>query len=1433
MVRKGKLGLYWVLSVLVAAIMVVPVIDLGSGDEGEKPVAGNPLADIEHGTYDMKSINIEQNVIGTVSGGWMGYSLVDADLDNDNIDDIIVSAPASNAGKGAIYIYFGPNYNRALTEIDADVTIQGYKASGVLGLNIRIGDVDADGLVDLLVTGFSDPNIGTTTAAKSEAYLFLGATGWNGTMDASDADVIFQGRDNYALGYSAALGDLDDDGKDDIVLGSAHVTSTVYDGEVFIWKGRDVFESVYNVTLEEYDHWIYNTNKTVYLGKTYNGFGTTGIELGDINGDDYMDIIMGSQYRFTTEPLSGEVDVVYGGRNMLKNMNLELISYLRVTGFANNQIALATHADIDGDGIEDLLVTAPAIFKDPITGGLVGATFAFHGKTDLGTGTKSIFNYDFMIRGPKEGFPFGVMPLGDLDGDGRTDLSIYSARGADYDNSGCYYILYMSETDAIADPKIFEMKFVKPSTVIKGPLASSKFGYLMKPNLVFMDFDGDGNTDMAISDYAANAAGYQSNAGLVYILFQVVTEVKLDYFELLAGDGEMGNILGAGKTYYFQGRVENTWSLQDFRAIDIFFQLHGGGLEGQSIAFYWDRGLMQARIKSSPGDFVVMESSSFNPDDRNGMIIYMNISFKPTIPTEDFMDLVMEVEAGKGLNVLLSKPKLFRVECDVEFLGDFTVTAGVNGVIQAGEFVQAGEQIEISGVRVVYVDTEASPPNDYFSVRMSDSYGNVFLDSTTSGRDIYFTYATGAINGREIINLEIVDLTAEAEDATGGIEFYYVVDTDLPEAPYDLEVRADSDIDTLMGYDDDPNVWVMWAPADDATSNVIGYLYNTYDAGTTPDGTFVDRAKFEFKGLLAGWNTIYVWSVDQALNYGPAASISVYYDTEAPGFMQPTPAPGNWVNTNDVFYEITLSDEGGSGVQGRSIEYSISNDGGRTYGAWEPTNIKRTGDQITVKTLINFREGKENFIMWRAKDVAGNGYIESEPFQLKVDTLALTYKDAIPELPQDSNYVTCGITLDDIRGSGIDGSSIQYSISLNGVSNYGPWERLEISGSFETISVQTPSLYFNRDTVNYIKWRAKDTAGNGWTYSPDIPIEVTALKRNMDPVVIITSPTGDEMYDTTSVITFDGSASEDPNGDNLTFLWYSDIDGYLGTEPILYKGLSDGEHKITLAVSDGKSNRTYTVIIKVYPSLSRLDTDEDGIYDLEDTDDDNDGLLDIQEDKNRNGFFDYNETNPKDYDTDKDSVSDGEDWAPLDPKVWREPKDHLMAGWIIWFIIFVIIVLLIVMAFIFVLKQRTDREKTKAKIELKRTKRNLRRFEVLTGVPTNDLPAIEAVQWALPGVIAEASEFILEAPPTDDLLPPSPEDAGAKVPEVKVSQPRIEDMETPMPKVSERPTGPEPPLAAKTTGSRVISCSLCGSEVPVAEGATSVECPLCGELINL
>ncbi|OYT45108.1 hypothetical protein B6U90_04030 [Thermoplasmatales archaeon ex4484_6] len=1441
--RKGSSIL---LPIALVFIMAIPAAIIGQGEKDAPVSSPIGMQDDFNGVLDLSSIVLEQNAFGDEYQDWAGYVVKKAYINNDMNEDLIISAPGYNNTRGGVFIYYGWSEDRELSLRDADVRIDGQREMGFFGLNVECGDVNNDGMVDILVSGFKDTYINShfTTLDNfyPEVYLFLGESVWDSEIHSLDADVIFIGQDpSHGFGWDIELGDVTSDGYDDVVISEYLEDSSGYHGWVYVWEGKMALEPTYNVSLGEYDHRIFTSNSTMEGGVGYWGIASSDLTLGDVNGDGYQDIIMGSDMVNSRGMGSGEAEVVFGSRNLPAEIDLMTYSYVRVESFPGYGLSMVAITDFDGDGIDDLIVCAPYGFFDH-----KGGIFIFYGDLLMPTGTLSILDYDFLFRGPSPYWGFGVKGIDDLNGDGRGDLIIQSDNGVDNDGKGCYCIIYSNSTDSLYDP-IYYMQFETPDFIIKGITRNTLFGNRYLDNLVFLDYYGNNYLEIVASAPMGAYGDNPPESGVVMFHYQIMSEIVTQDFELLDADGPDGNILGAEKTYHFMGYVRNTWSIDDFKTLDFTFLFHGGVMEGKMVILKWDRGLMAMDERSDPDDYLEIVSSSFNPDGNNGMWIYFNISFHTNIPTEEFIDLIVDIVGGRGdMGMTLSYPSLFKVEPDVDFAGELTVIGEYNGILSKGSYVRPNEKIVVTGIKAVYEGTEAPPPNDYFGIKMTDNIGNVFLNSSSSGKEIYFTYRTQEIAGREEINITFVDLAGESDNAAGLMNFFYIVDTDAPEPPEEIVIRADSDIDTLVGFDNDPEVFITWNPSFDETSEVIGYMYSPVDGGGTDQGTFTENTQVVFDGLKEGLNSIYIWSVDSAHNYGPSQVATVFYDTDMPTFGMPDPAPGSWVNSNTVNYEMVIMDRDGSGVRGSSVEYAISFDGGRTYSAWEPTNIRNEGEQIRVKVFLNFREGDENYIKWRAKDISGNGYIVSDPFQVKVDTVPLSYKNPIPSEPVSADYITCGVTLTDI-GSGVDASTIQYSISYDGVSNYGPWETLDLSGLEESIDVTTPPIYFERGTLNYIKWRAMDGAGNGYTYSADVPIDVLPEEVNKNPVPIISYPKEQVKYLESQKILFDGSKSIDPNGDELKYLWYSDKDGYLSTDPVFEKRLSQANHLITLHVDDGIENRSISVRVSVIPDPTAIDTDEDGIPDFNDDDDDNDGLLDIQEDINKNGLidFDLNETDPKNPDTDGDGYNDYLDVRPLNPDV-TEPKDESHLSIMVSIIVFVLVIIaFIVAALLFIMKQRVDKKGLEARRKLRRTRRNLRRFEVLTGVPTNDLPAIEAVQWALPAVINEASEFMLESVESEDLLPQAPEEEEEKGEEQEVEKPDLEDLEVPEPAVpaggemAEEVPGPEAPSMPESEGApsggegSVINCSLCGSEISVPEGATSVECPLCGEINTL
>jgi hypothetical protein len=73
---------------------------------------------------------------------------------------------------------------------------------------------------------------------------------------------------------------------------------------------------------------------------------------------------------------------------------------------------------------------------------------------------------------------------------------------------------------------------------------------------------------------------------------------------------------------------------------------------------------------------------------------------------------------------------------------------------------------------------------------------------------------------------------------------------------------------------------------------------------------------------------------------------------------------------------------------------------------------------------------------------------------------------------------------------------------------------------------------------------------------------------NFPPVPVINSPLERQTFTNEDVIVFDGNGSYDPNGDNITYHWLSDLSGDIGYEEHVESLLRVGNHQIWLVVED-------------------------------------------------------------------------------------------------------------------------------------------------------------------------------------------------------------------------------------------------------------------------
>ncbi len=322
---------------------------------------------------------------------------------------LVVGAPDAEEGMGAIY-FFGAADPGSITTDDAAATLMGDSDQQGLGTHaVFLGDAVGDDDVHVLVSGSS--------FAEGNVAVLLPTT-ITGERDISGLSERWQANEEDGESMSlAAPGDLDGDGLADAILAFPTATNTTYDG-----AGRIVTvlgPGIGSTSIDDGDGEQWGNGHSAL-------FGSAVAPVGDTSGDGYPEVavsVFGYQevrvYQYIPDTGSFDFMAIF-------------------TGSAEEWYGagLEGGSDIDGDGVNELLVASPGADSET---GLVRAYRApFDGTMDPVEDAVATFT------GPDVGARLGIImeSIGDIDGDGGDEV-LFSAMSHlnDADGQGSVYLL--------------------------------------------------------------------------------------------------------------------------------------------------------------------------------------------------------------------------------------------------------------------------------------------------------------------------------------------------------------------------------------------------------------------------------------------------------------------------------------------------------------------------------------------------------------------------------------------------------------------------------------------------------------------------------------------------------------------------------------------------------------------------------------------------------------------------------------------------------------------------------------------------------------------------------------------------------------------------------------------------------------------------------
>jgi hypothetical protein len=372
------------------------------------------------------------------------------DVNGDGVQDVLVADCSKGEQAGSTYVVFGP-FDEEQVDLDnlADrgFAINGSQSDDFACLPAAAGDVNADGLDDVLIGAYGASSDGRSGSGK--AYVVFGKSD-TASIELVEFDQNRHGTKGFRIdgpseGARAAshvdgLGDVNGDGLADVAI------TGPFAGAVYVVFGKTDPVPVDLLTFELGQQM--DRGYRIITGSPNRNFNLTVGGAGDANGDGKADVVIGYIPNLSS---TGFGYVVFGKADSedidvhdLGSHGFEVKGTKRRSSTGD---AVTGIGDINSDGKDDVAIGAP--FRNCCGAGKVFVIFGKKSTKTLRTSRLGQHGYTIKPVRPNDGTGLSIDGAGDINGDGFADFlvgvpeSSLGGRKA----SGSIYVVYGGTRD--------------------------------------------------------------------------------------------------------------------------------------------------------------------------------------------------------------------------------------------------------------------------------------------------------------------------------------------------------------------------------------------------------------------------------------------------------------------------------------------------------------------------------------------------------------------------------------------------------------------------------------------------------------------------------------------------------------------------------------------------------------------------------------------------------------------------------------------------------------------------------------------------------------------------------------------------------------------------------------------------------------------------